>query len=104
MGISGIVKVKLGYAYLEKAPEGFSQVGGQAHQVQVPQVLWPHFSPIIAQEKLALFYVQRLVDSKVSQIEERIAHGSVLPVKYPDGAAIIDEVAGEEVVVAGPQL
>src|SRR6266566_9846706 len=104
MGISGIVKVKLGYAQLEKAPEGFAQVGGETHQVQVCQVCHAHLAEVGVQEKLALFLVQRLVDGKVSQVEEEIAHGGVLPVQYPDGAPIVDEIAGEQVIVAGPRL
>src|SRR5215467_69194 len=65
------------------------------------QVRHSHLAKVGAQEKLALFLVQRLVYGKVSQVEERIAHGSILPVQDPDGMPIVDEVAGEQVVVTG---
>ena len=45
---------------------------------------------------------EAVVDREVRQVEEDVAHPRVLPVDDPDPAAVVDEVGGEQVVVAGP--
>src|SRR5579863_4978998 len=45
---------------------------------------------------------QRLIDGEVAQVEEEIAHRGVFPVEYPDVLPIVQEVAGQQIIVARP--
>src|SRR5213080_4289949 len=63
------------------------------------QVRGPHLAKIITEEQLTLVIVQSLIDGKVPQIEEDVAHASILPIKNPDGVPVINKITGEQVVV-----
>src|SRR2546429_8928605 len=59
-----------------------------------------HLAEIITEEQLTLFFVQSLIDGKVTQVEEDVAHAGILPIENPDGVPVINEIAGEQVIVA----
>ena len=89
---------------MKESPEGFPKIGGQFHEIQMRHMLRPDVTEIVLQEESGLIVVQLLVDSKVPEIEERVAHCGVLPIENPDLLAIIEEVrsiAGIEPQKAG---
>src|SRR3984893_9426524 len=59
---------------------------------------------IVMQKQLAAFSVQRLIDGEVAQVEEWIAHPGIFPVDNPDGSAIINKIASEQVIMAWLRL
>src|SRR6266567_524870 len=59
-----------------------------------------HLAEIITEEQLTLFFVQSLIDGKVTQVEEDVAHAGILPIENPDGVPVINKIAGEQVIVA----
>src|SRR5579883_412830 len=101
VGVVVVVEIEFGDAELQEAPEGLAQVGAEAHQVQVSLISRPHLAEIGAQQLPALLLAERLVDGEVAEIEEDIAHRGIFPVQDADGAPIVDEIAGEQVIMAG---
>src|SRR5260370_38377078 len=65
------------------------------------QVSRPHFAKIESQQQFALLIDQGLVDRKVAKIKENVAHTGILPIKYPDRATIVNEIAGKQVIMEG---
>src|SRR5437660_813112 len=63
-----------------------------------------HLTKIVIQQHITLLFVQSLVDGKVAQIKEDIAHSSILPIEYPDVRTIIQKIAGQQVIVTRPWL
>src|SRR5579871_2699904 len=55
---------------------------------------------VIGEQQVTLLKGKRLIHGKVAQIEENIAHRGVLPIHNPNALPIVDEVAGEQVIVA----
>ncbi len=51
-------------------------------------------------ESLLLGRAELVVDGEVAEVEPAVAHPRVLPVDEPDPVGRVDEVGGEEVVVA----
>src|SRR5260370_35313703 len=68
------------------------------------QVSRPHFAKIESQQQFALLIDQGLVDRKVAKIKENVAHTGILPIKYPDRATIVNEIAGKQVIMAALDL
>ena len=54
-------------------------------------------------EHLVLLGGQVVVDAEVAEVEEGVAHARVFPIDDPDPRSVIDEVAIEQIVVAGAQ-
>src|SRR5262245_26707806 len=90
--VGAVVEIQRGDPQLEKAPEGFAQVGGEAHQVQVGQVASLYLSEILLQQEFAALLFEHLIDGVVAQVEKEIAHARVLPVQDIDGLLIFEEV------------
>src|SRR2546421_12631434 len=63
-------------------------------------VLGAYLAKIAAYKIFALLLAKCLVNSKVPQIKERVAHRGIFPIKNPDSLSIIDEVAGQQIIVA----
>jgi hypothetical protein len=61
-----------------------------------------HVPEVGVQELGALGLAEPVVDGEVGQVEEHVAHPGVLPVDDPDPVAVVDEVRGQQVVVARP--
>ena len=59
--------------------------------------------PIALQERALAVGVEPVVDREVRQVEERVAHAGVLPVDDPEPLPVVDEVRGQQVVVAGDE-
>src|SRR5216683_6888408 len=104
IGILAIIESEFGDAQLEEAPERLAQIGDQAHQVQMRLVCRPRLAKIQAQQQLALLLIEGLINGKVAQIKEKIAHARVLPIDETDRATIINEIAGKQIVMAGADL
>src|SRR5712691_6615189 len=104
MGVLAIVKIEFRYAHLQKAPERFAQVRAKPHQVQVCHIRRSLFTKIKTQQQFALLIIECLIDGKVAEVKENITHTGIFPIENPDGVAIINEIAGEQVVMAWLRL
>src|SRR5260370_39000564 len=60
----------------------------------------PYLAEIVTEKQLTLLIVQSLIDGKIPQVKEDIAHASILPIEDPDGVPIINKITGEQVIVA----
>src|SRR5437762_13824017 len=47
-----------------------------------------------------MFFVQGLIYCEVPKIKEEVTHACILPIKNADRVIVIDEIAGEQVIVA----
>src|SRR3981081_186042 len=101
MGIFLIVKVEFGNTQLQEAPERFTQIRTEAHEVQVRKVGRSHCTKIRIQQQFALLLVQRLVDGKIPQVKENVTHRGIFPIENPDGVPIIDEITGKQIIMTG---
>src|SRR5450759_3706582 len=59
----------------------------------------PRLTKIKTQKFRALLIIERLIDGKIAQVKENVAHGGVFPIENPDVVPIIDEVVSQQVIV-----
>src|SRR5579859_7241514 len=60
----------------------------------------PRLTKIKAQKGCALLIIERLIDGKIAKIKEDVTHSGVFPIEDPDLMAVVDKVAGKQIVVA----
>src|SRR5271168_390499 len=98
------VEVQLGNLRLQDAPGGLARVGEDAHQRERRAApVRRRFAVVGAQQALVVGFAEVVVDGQVAEVEAGVAHAGVLPVddQQPAVVARADDVAGEQVVVAG---
>ena len=93
------VEVELRDALLDDAPHRLAEVGHEAHQRQRSGIA----AAVTVEQRSLAVRIQLVVDGEVREVEVRVAHAGVLPVDDPRPLAVVDEVQGEEVVVARHQ-
>lgn len=98
------VEVEGGDSGLKEAPEAFAHVGGEAHEPEVPEVVIEDAAEVNIEEGALALLVELAVHGEVSEVKESVAHAGVLPVDDAGALAVINEVRGEEVIMAGAGL
>ena len=104
-GVGGIVEVELGMNLRNHAPHGFAQERGALHR---PVALVERRVRIVAeiggQHPALLLGVELAVGGEIGEVEERRVEAGIVPVDQPDALAVIEEIAGDQVVVAEDQF
>lgn len=59
---------------------------------------------VVFQEPSFVRFVEFVVGAEVAQVEERRVEAGVVPIEEPEALSVIDEVGGEQVVVAEGEL
>src|SRR5271166_2416322 len=98
------VEVELGDLRLHDAPGGLARVGEDAHQRERGSASVGRGPAVVgAQQALVVGVGEVVVDGQDAEVEAGVAHAGVLPVddQQPLAVASADDVAGEQVVVAG---
>jgi hypothetical protein len=86
---------------LGHAPHGFAQERSAHHRAQTVKQVGSRRCPEIAGQKIRLrSRVELTVGGEVGQIKERRIVTGIFPVDEPEAIPLIDEVGGEQVVVA----
>src|SRR2546429_9679688 len=76
------VEVELGDPLLDDPPQRLAEVGHEAHQHERVAVV----AAIRGEERTLAVVVELVVDGKVAEVEEGVAHARVLPVDDPQAA------------------
>ena len=103
--IGGVVEIELGMDLRDHAPHRLAQERGAFHgAIAPPQRGVGRAAEIGRQHPLFLRHVELVVGGEVGEIEERRVEAGIVPVDQPDAGAVVDEIAGEQVVVAEDEI
>src|SRR6185437_6927577 len=104
LGITGIIEAQRRVALLDSRPQRLAQFGGEHHRGEATQQRRARPASEIGGEQRRLRRrVERVVDGEAGKIEERRAETGEFPVDQPEPRAIVDDVAGHQVVVGERQ-
>src|SRR5262249_13627089 len=98
--ISPVIEIQFGNPRLQKAPHGLAHIRSQPHDVQSSEVSGPHFAEVILQKPVILLAVEKVIGGQIAQVEKQISHTAIFPIQNPNLALVINQVAGQQIIVA----
>ena len=97
LGVAQVVDVELRARRLDDAPHALPERGHQAHEAQPGEAA----AAVGLEQRDLGVGLEVVVGGEVREVEVRVVHPRVLPVEDPQPRAVVEEVRGQQVVVAG---
>src|SRR5262249_55686359 len=99
-GVTVVIEIQFKNPGLQKSPHCFAHIRSQPHDSQSTEVGGPHLAKIILQKPVFLFALEEIIRCQISQVEEQISRAAVFPVENPNLTSVINQVAGQQIIVA----